>query len=260
MKAIPDNTFLLMKSASEFAYISTLKQFEYYSKEKISMAERTRTNRSRQFGVGLVLALLMTAVILLPGASTTSAQSTGGFSGAILDLVPTGTTISAATTGASGGAFFVQGLVFENRSVLGNCSLDGSDSVGVWRMWGVRAPAPSTTNSVGSPISTSGISTGNVAVVNMSIELRGFNGTLEFQGTLGRVFGAIESAGNPATDLLAITGGTGTFRGASGDAVVTPRINTTTNVACAAGTEGAGGFQLFLKETFKGPRFTNIIP
>ena len=244
------------------------------------MAERARTNRRRQLGIGLVLALLMTAVILLPGASTISAQSGGGFGGAILELIPTsGTSISQAITQATaptattpGGLFFVQGIVFRNRSTSPSCAVINADlnvpvtedesglQVGVWRMWGVRAPAPAATNSVGSPVSNSGISTGSVAVVNMSVELAGFNGTLEFQGTLGRVFGAIESAGKPASDLLALVGGTGTFRGASGDALITPLVNTTTNVACAAGTFGAGGFQLALKETFKGPRFTNIIP
>jgi hypothetical protein len=241
------------------------------------MTDKARTNRKRQFGVGLVLALLMMGVILLPGANTTSAQSTGAFGGAILDLVPTNpnpstpnttNTIAAVTSGAAGTSFFIQGLVFQNRAVQGDCSISpiNGDPVGQWTMWGVRNGATLPAGAVGDPVSNSGISAGNIAFFNMSVELRGFNGTLHFQGTLGRVFGAIESAGHPATDLVAIVGGTGTFRSASGDGVITPFVlNGPTSIIngsgpCPATSAAAGAFQLFLKEGNRFPRFSNLIP
>ena len=197
------------------------------------MADKSRTNRKSLLGVGL--AFLMTLMILLPGASTTSAQSTGGFGGAILELVPTGNTISGITlstpTNPTGSTFYIEGIVYRNRTVSRTCTIsdlgktpvaedqDGG-IVGRWRLWGVRTAGPAPTSGVGQPLSNSGISGGNVAVVNMSVELEGFNGTLQFQGTLGRVFGAIESSATVVSDTLAITGGTGTFRSASGDGVL----------------------------------------
>jgi len=168
--------------------------------------------------------------------------------------------------------FYIEGFVFTNRTVSRTCTISDLGNtpviedqeggrVGRWRMWGVRTAGPGTTSGVGQPLSTSGISAGNVAVVNMSVELEGFNGTLQFQGVLGRVFGLIESSATIVSDVLAITGGTGTFRSASGDAIITPLVNSTTNVACAAGTAAAGGFQLALREGNKNPtRFGNVFP
>lgn len=261
------------------------------------MAYRSRKNCDRQFGVGLMLAALMLGVILLPGASTTSAQSgAGAFQGAILELVPTNPNptaantniISTVTAGAVGSSFYIEGTVYRNRTVQADCTINALGNtpvsedqdggiVGKWRMWGVRTaqktndPIPTVpTSNVGQPISSTSISGGNIAVVNMSVELEGFNGTLQFQGVLGRDFGAIESAGHLASDILAITGGTGTFRGASGDGVLTPLVVNSTITGtppfptiatpCPAASAGAGGFQLFLKEGFKPPRFTNVIP
>lgn len=231
-----------------------------------SMADRARTNRNRRFGIGVVLALLMTGVILLPGASTTSAQ--GAFAGAILELIPdAGTSISQATAGT--GTFIIQGTVFENRSVAADCS-NHSDSIGRWTMWGVRLGGATGTTKAGDPLPANSISAGNAAVVNMSLTLKGFNGTLEFQGTLGRAFSAIDSAGHLTSDTLAVTGGTGTFRSASGDAIITPLVvNATitgtppfpaTATQCGAATDAAGGFQLFLREGNKSPtRFGNVL-
>jgi len=246
------------------------------------MADRDRTNRKSLLGVGL--ALLTTAMILLPGASMTSAQSTGGIGGAILELVPNRTKRSDSATfpllnaipdGANGSTFYVEGVVYLNRTVRADCSInpdtdedvvlqDDGRRVGVWRIWGVRTGATSTTQTTGgitgSPNSLTG---GKVYAVNMAVDLEGYNGTLQFQGTLGRVFGAIESAGHPPSDILAITGGTGTFRSASGDGVLTPLVvggGISGATPCPAGTNGAGGFQLFLKEGNKLPRFSNLIP
>lgn len=257
------------------------------------MSNKARTNRTRRFSIGLVLALLMTTVISLPGASTTSAQSgSGSFQGAILELVPTspapGNSIAAVTSGAVGTSFYIEGTVYRNRTVRADCSISTLGNtpvsedqeggiVGKWRMWGVRTgqktndPIPTVpTSNVGQPVASTSISSGNIAVVNMSVELEGFNGTLQFQGVIGRDFGAIESAGHLASDILAITGGTGTFRGASGDGVLTPLVVNgtitgtppfpTVATPCPSSSAGAGGFQLFLKEGFKPPRFTNILP
>jgi hypothetical protein len=123
-------------------------------------------------------------------------------------------------------------------------------------MWGFRVDGTGPLNAPAPP--TTSISGGRFAVVNMSIDLEGFNGTLQLQGTLGRVFGLIESAGPSfpgiPTDILAITGGTGSFRSASGDATITPLIDSNRNNCLN------GAFQVALKEAPKPPRFGNVIP
>ena len=53
--------------------------------------------------------------------------------------------------------------------------------------------------------------------MNVNIELPGFNGSLVGQGTL---FGIVVDGLRPNDDIIAITGGTSGFRGASGEASI----------------------------------------
>lgn len=230
---------------------------------------------NRLLSASVLIALVALAIWRVSPPSS-SAQSTGGFGGAVVELVPVGPqTISqmlASTT--AGGAFYMEGNAFLNRTVskcqvpagatdLVNFSEDPDKPgkrVGVWRMWGVvrKDPAASAdTNSTGpgsAGQTANNISGGTVAVVNMSIDLESFNGTIQLQGTLGRVFGALESAGHPLTDILAVTGGTGTLRSASGDAQITP-LTDASGTACST----LGAFQVALQESPKLPRFGNVL-
>jgi hypothetical protein len=224
-----------------------------------------RTNRS--FMVGVMM-MLLSLFVLQANASTARAQSTGSFGGAILDLVPaSGSTISNTLSTGSAGAFLITGNVYL-RGTASNCAAipspdvfvnfaDGARRVGTWRMWGYRLDPALNTPSTSSATNPNlvNISGGRLAVVNMSIDLDSYNGTIQLQGTLGRVFGAIESTGHPLTDILAITGGTGTYRSASGDATLTPVTNQAGDANCAS-----GAFQVALLEGSKGPRFGNVFP
>jgi hypothetical protein len=213
--------------------------------------------------------VIVTLLLCLVGLSTlqispplTSAQ--GGFGGAMLDLVPVGTTIAGALGSGSPGEFFVSGNVYQGKTT--GCATTaaasdplvnyatGATRVGTWRMWGFRSSEPVLTSSGSTPFSTN-ISAGKPAPVKMSIKLDSFNGTIELQGTLiGGVPVPGEAFSPPLEDTLAIVGGTGTFRSASGDAVIVPLTD-------ASGTNCANGaFRMFLKEGFKLPRFSNVIP
>jgi len=238
----------------------------------------THTRRLLERGALLVI---FSFLALLCSASPILAQSTGAFSGLIVELTPPRNTdgsfktISSILAGTpAGGTFYLEGNVFMNRTVQ-NCALpvgaenlvnasfvnktvifDGPGRrVGIFKMWGVlRNPANAGTTS-GSGQSGDNLSGSSVASVNISIDLESYNATLQLQGTLGKVFGAIESAGHPLTDVLAITGGTGTLRSASGDADLTPLVDAS-GIPCTS----MGGFQLSLREGTRLPRFGNVLP
>lgn len=225
----------------------------------------------RFMGASFIAALFV--LVSLISVPVSRAQSGGAFGGAILEMVtPGGTSIQQAIASA-GTTFYISGIVLQ-RHTIQNCTVPAGAEVfvnfsapnappgrrvGTWRMWGVKAANDPTPNNASIP-PTNNLSGNQTAVVNMSISLDSFNGTLELQGTLGRVFGAIESAGHPLTDVLAITGGTGTFRSASGDAILTPLTNTLGDNINGTGTPCSQGFfQVALQESPKIPRFGNII-
>lgn len=230
-------------------------------------------SNNRTIALMAIFALFISLIVWQGNTPVSNAQSTGAFGSAIIELIPTGSSITGQTTingvlsQTGSGPFYIEGVVVQNRTVS-NCAVSGTDlrfnfggtRVGIWRMWGFRTEGAGL-NAATPP--TNSLTGGRVAVVNMSIDLESFNGTIQLQGTLGRVFGAIESAGpaipgNP-TDILAITGGTGTFRSASGDATITPLVDSTRAI-CPTGTTAVGGFQVALKESPRLPRFGNIIP
>ncbi len=235
------------------------------------------------------LCLIFSFLALLSYASPALAQSTGGFAGAILELTPPKDLangsfksikdiIEAAGGASKDGTFYLEGNVFLNKTVK-NCAPPSQDEemlvnaefdpvnkvvifngpgrrVGVYRMWGVLRTAANAGTTSGSGQSSGDNLTGStIASVSMSIDLESYNGTIQLQGTIGKVFGAIESAGHPLTDVLAVTGGTGTFRSASGDADLTPMTDAG-GIACTS----VRGFQVALREAPKPPRFGNIFP
>lgn len=239
-----------------------------------------RIIKPHHFNLGMMPLITFMFFILLGSAMPVFGQSTGAFAGAIVELAPPRNadgsfrSIKSILDGAAaGGSFYIEGNVFVNRTVQ-NCALPaGAESlvdvafinktvvfntagrrVGIYKIWGMMRN-PTNGTAAGSGQTGDNISGSNVASVNMSLDLENYNGTIQLQGTLGKVFGVIESAGHPLTDVLAITGGTGTFRAASGDAVLVP-LTDPSNIPCSA----LGAFQLSLREAPKLPRFTNLIP
>lgn len=173
----------------------------------------SRIKGKRLLGVGMILALLVTVGIWQVGVRTGQAQSTGGFNG--MKVVVSGITatqLSSAAAAPAGTAFFRKGDAFTigSRGSDG-CSFASDENVGTVRIWGVSD------------------GTGGLAA-NVNIDLPGFNGTLTGQGT---IFNIVVDALHPGVppnpsdachpfgdDIIAITGGAATFRGANGDASV----------------------------------------
>lgn len=161
----------------------------------------SRIRGKRLLGMGMIVTLLMAVGIWQVSVSTVEAQSGGGFSGA--KVVVEGIAMTNLTTAASAAA----GTSFYQTGTLSTATRDAGslfvadpdfDAVGKLRIWGVS-------NGDGS------------LSVNVNIELPGFNGSLVGQGTL---FGIVVDGLRPNDDIIAITGGTSGFRGASGEASI----------------------------------------
>lgn len=155
---------------------------------------RSKINGKRVFGLGVMLVLLTAVLFWQASVPEGQAQSGGGFNSAILIVTLSDADIATLTSGASASstAVAVRGAVTTQDG-------EGSDADTV-RVWGVKQLVNGVT----------------VATVNFNFELPSFNGTLTGQGTLSRVI----VDGLTGDDVFAITGGTGTFRGANGEGTV----------------------------------------
>lgn len=220
------------------------------------MTKRSGLNRKRCVGVLSTLVLFVGFCFMQSIPPSVSAQ---GVSNSILEIVPT-TPLSSVASGAQG-SFYAEAPIFLNRTVnTSDCTIDdsaqssffeGGNLVGTARIWGFRTGV-STGNATGLAAGSqaTNLTDTSLAVVNVSLDLPSFNGTIEMQGTLGRnrqnfenLFnsGGIGQRSVPLQDTLAITGGTGVFRGATGEATLTPLLtavtsgNVTTNVNCSTG-------------------------
>ena len=229
--------------------------------------------RKRILSAVSALILFIGVCCFQANAPSASAQS---ISNSILEVVP-GTPLSSVVSGAQGN-FFIEMPVFLNRTVnTSDCAVssgaqdsffNGGNMVGTLRIWGVRTGG-STGNSSGTTAGTNATNLTNtgIAVVNASLDLPSFNGTLEMQGTLGRIrqdfenlvsFGVstgqppfVQGALIPTQDVLAITGGTGVFRGASGEAALTPLLTQVTNTTTGVTTNvncSSGAFRIVLSQ------------
>jgi hypothetical protein len=185
----------------------------------------SRIKGKRLLGLGMVLALLVTVGIWQVSMRTGQAQSVGGFNGAKVIVNNLSLTeLTSAATATPGTAFYKEGtLSIASRT---KCPLDtgtntsglfvpdgSSTAVGKVRIWGVSAG-------------------GGALAIHVNIELPGYNGTLVGQGTLfGTIVDGLHPTPPPPTiltspcqpfgdDIIAITGGTSGFRGASGEASV----------------------------------------
>ncbi|HLG17347.1 MAG TPA: hypothetical protein VJH03_23075 [Blastocatellia bacterium] len=139
-----------------------------------------RSALARLLTAGALFSILA-VLIWHPGVPSSAAQ--GGFEGAILTVTPN-----------AGQSFDLTALPVGPFSVEGTIETVGTGGTGTFRRSGTK------------------LSSG-FAIVNDVYELTSHNGAIMAQGTLkGAVVGLIEQA-----DLLAVSGGVGTFRGASGE-------------------------------------------
>ena len=157
------------------------------------MTNKFRLGRNRSLSLISALILFLGVCIIQANAPAVSAQNV---SNSILEVVPA-TPLSSVASGAQG-TFFVEMPVFLNRTVnTSNCTVaaslqpsffNGGNMVGTLRIWGVRTGG-STGNVTNTTAGTQATNVTNtaIAVVNMSLDLPSFNGTIEMQGTLGRI-------------------------------------------------------------------------
>jgi hypothetical protein len=238
------------------------------------------TNRKSGIGPKRGLTLMSAVVLFLTlcyfqtQAPSVSAQGAGN---SILEVVP-GTPLSTLASGTQG-TFYAEMPVFLNRTVnTANCTIsaaaqdtffNGGNQVGTLRIWGTRTGASTgnASNTSAASQATNLTNTG-IAVVNISLDLPAFGGTVEMQGTLGRNrqnfenlitatggFGAgtgtVVAATLPIQDVVAITGGTGAFSGATGEATLTPLVTQTTNSSTGQLTNvncSTGAFRIVLSQ------------
>lgn len=161
---------------------------------------KSRINGKRVFSLGVMLTLLTAAIFWQVNVKEGQAQSGGGFNTASFKVV--GFNVNSLTTGVSSTptAFYADGRIL---------SLDDED-LGIWRVWGVKVTGQ---NDPGTPSS--------IATVNITFELSRLNGTLTAQGTIPQIV----TDGLNGDNIVAITGGTGTLRGANGEATIQVKAN-----------------------------------
>lgn len=194
---------------------------------------RSKINSKHVFGLGAMLVLLTAVLFWQASVREGQAQSVGGFNHAILTVrMDNNVSLSSLASGAASGNAMLTagGVLFSDVDLTRNRNDD--QEVGRIRIWGI-----SRTDTVFKNIATGEPTTGVIATVNVNIELPGFNGTLEGQGTLSDVVNdglhghVILTPSGPATldgdDVIAITGGTGGFRGANGEALIHDNLDGT---------------------------------
>lgn len=155
---------------------------------------RSRMIGKRMLGLGMMLVLATGVLFWQLSVREGQAQTGGGFNSAILVVTLSASDLTALTSGgvAASSAVAVRGALTTQDG-------EGGDGDTV-RIWGVKQLVDGAT----------------VATVNMNFELPSFNGTLTAQGTLSDVI----TDGISGDDVFAITGGTGTFRGANGEGTI----------------------------------------
>lgn len=179
---------------------------------------KSLVSRTRLIGASLLIPLLVLAIWSV-NTRTTSAQ--GGFESAIFTVSPKSGNFPNSTV--PGTVFQTEGdITFVNER---GQSLPGDDgSVGQFYRSGVVLPS------------------GFSQVTDIYV-LRGSNGFITATGLLrSAVVGNIEKA-----DLLAVTGGVGTFRGVSGEAQIIT-TDTTTGKFTVRLEEGARRGQFFFNQ------------
>ncbi|GEM_PF-1470212 len=170
----------------------------------------------KKIGVAVAFALLLTLVSLQPTAPVAGAQSGGEFEGALFDVIPDPTPTSVIPGNTVASTFYLQGKMYRFRAVnQATCSLiDPAERVlGVWYAWGEVAP-------------------NGRLVIHHTFHLTTYNGAFEAQGITGislansaaapAVVGTTGGPSTGPTEALAVTGGSGTYKGIDGQINVRP--------------------------------------
>lgn len=161
--------------------------------------------------ISLTLKLMLPLVLLVCqfAAPTPAAQLGIEF---IFDIVPDAATLS--TLPATGNTFYLQGKIYPFRSVnVATCAFISASprQIGIWRAWGQVADD-------------------GRLVLNQSLVLDAMGGTIELQGTTGvllangqaspAIAGDLNGPTTGPSEVLAVTGGVGSYRGLSGEGQV----------------------------------------
>src|SRR6266404_3841910 len=171
-------------------------------------------SEKRLLSATVLIALIALAIWHIKTTSI-SAQSVGGFEGAILTITPAaGQTFSV--TGAAAGPFSIQGTI----TTATGTTATGCGS-GVFYRTGTKLA-------------------GGAAVVQDVYVLQCFNGAIMAEGVLNpELPGVIEQA-----NLTAVTGGIGTFRGAQGEMQITTNADGTFTARLVEVPRRSGGDRL----------------
>jgi hypothetical protein len=160
--------------------------------------------------ISLTLKLMLPLVLLACQFTAPASASQLGIE-FIFDIVPDSATLS--TLPATGNTFYLQGKIYPFRTVnQATCAFNTASprQIGIWRAWGQVADD-------------------GRLVINQSLVLDAMGGTIEVQGTTGVLLAngqaslATADPNGPTTgpsEVLAVTGGVGTYRGLNGEAQV----------------------------------------
>lgn len=192
------------------------------------MANNSRTNRKRLFGVGMALALLFMAgfwQINLPAGYASPAKK-----GPVFDIIPDASPIP---NGATSGTFVLTGKVYPFRSVNpATCALFPNvdpvkDQIGTWTATVVVTPAIPSINTLSATGSAANRFQMHQTIVLESlpgiIEVHGLNGLFALDSSVTAIDpSSATSATTGPTEIQTITGGSFRFEGLNGSAGIRP--------------------------------------
>jgi hypothetical protein len=179
------------------------------------MENRTSsTSKKSWLWTSIFASIMLTLSLWQVNTPTGNAQSVGGFEGAIYDIVPDST--NPTSLPGPGNPFLLTGEIYPFRTV-NEATCDPvpatTPSLGTWRAWGLVADG-------GRLVMQQSL---QIAALNGSIELQGPSGiTLAKDGRTPAISGTTSEPFTGPSEVLAATGGAGTFRGANGEAQVRP--------------------------------------
>lgn len=170
-------------------------------------------SRKRLLSASFLVVVFVLGTVWQINVPTSTAQSTGGFAGALFDVVPDNITPASVPT-APGSTFSLQGRIVDNRTVNQvTCAVPAGATVrGIWRAWGIVAPD------------------GNL-LISQSYFLDDFGGEISSQGASGITLANAGLRPISTRDGIAIVGpdevtpvagGASTYRSAIGELRITP--------------------------------------
>lgn len=190
------------------------------------MANNARTKRSRQFGLGLVLALLMTVGIW--PVNVTTGNASPARKGPIFDIIPASTNPTIPTSAATAGTFVLTGQIYEFGAVnQSTCALRaGFDQIGTWTATVVITPAITNPDSLLAPSTVSRFQMHHTLVLDLlpgTIEVGGVNGLVASNGNARPADPNFQTGPTvgPA-EVQTATGGSFRFDGLDGTATILP--------------------------------------